>query len=97
MLELKVKFDNFLAQHINTYANKGKGHKSYLSKTTYEEFIHIIPSSLQGRICEIKKCKYYSVSLNSAVNSPHTHSNNALCLTTWTSRKCCENFFDMEG
>ena len=31
-LELVSKFDSFLAEHINSHANKGKGHTSYLSK-----------------------------------------------------------------
>lgn len=72
LLELIAKFDIFLAQHINTYANKGKGHTSYLSKTTCEEFINLIASSLLDHIIfEIKKCKYYSVSLDSTPDISH--------------------------
>lgn len=72
LLELIAKFDIFLAQHINTYANKGKGHTSYLSKTTGEEFIHLIASSILDHIiCEIKKFKYYSVSLDSTPDISH--------------------------
>lgn len=72
LLELIAKFDVFLAQHINTYANKGKGHTSYLSKTTCEEFIHLIASSISDHIiCEIKKCKYYSISLDSTPDISH--------------------------
>ena len=46
LLELIAQFDAFLAQHIQNHANKGKGHTSYLSKTTCEEFIHLIASSI---------------------------------------------------
>ena len=31
LLELLANFDSFLAKHINTHANKGWGHTSYLS------------------------------------------------------------------
>ncbi|XP_062924647.1 zinc finger MYM-type protein 1-like [Mobula hypostoma] len=64
--ELLAKFDPFLAEHINARANKGRGHKSYLSKTTCEEFISLIGSSILDHIIsEANKYKYYSVSLDS--------------------------------
>lgn len=72
ILELIAKFDAFMAQHIQSHANKGKGHTSYLSKTTCEEFIHLIASSILDQIiCEIKRCKYYSVSLDSTPDVSH--------------------------
>lgn len=72
LLELIAQFDAFMAQHIQSYANKGKGHTSYLSKTTCEEFIHLIASSILDQIiCEIKRCKYYSVSLDSTPDISH--------------------------
>ena len=40
MLELLAKFDPFLNEHIENFANKGKGHISYLSHHICDEFIH---------------------------------------------------------
>lgn len=51
---------------------KGKGHTSYLSKTTCEEFIQLIVSSILDQvICDIKRCKYYTVSLDSTPDISH--------------------------
>lgn len=48
------------------------GHTSYLLKTTCEEFIHLIASSILDHIIsEIKSCKYYSVSLDSTPDISH--------------------------
>lgn len=41
-LELLAKFDPFLAKHIETHGNKGRGHVSYLSSPICDEFILII-------------------------------------------------------
>lgn len=72
ILELLSKFDPFLAEHINSYANKGKGHTSYLSKTTCEEFIENLGTAVLDRIIsELKACKYYSVSLDSTPDVSH--------------------------
>ena len=72
ILELLSKFDPFLAEHINLYANKGKGHTSYLSKTTCEEFIENLGTAVLDRIIsELKACKYYSVSLDSTPDVSH--------------------------
>lgn len=65
LLELLAKFGPFPAEHINTHANKGRAHTSYLSKRTCEEFLDLIGSSILDHIiCKMKKYKYYSVSLN---------------------------------
>lgn len=57
---------SLLCRGINAHANQGRGHKSYLSKTTCEEFINLIGSSILDHIIgEVKKYKYYSVSLDS--------------------------------
>jgi hypothetical protein len=72
ILELLSKFDPFLAEHINSHANKGKGHTSYLSKTTCEEFIEILGTVILDRIIsELKSCKYYSVSVDSTPDVSH--------------------------
>lgn len=64
IFELLLKFDPFLSQHINLYANKGKGHTSYLSKTISNEFITLIAKKTRLVIVnEIKKAGYYSISV----------------------------------
>ena len=53
LLKLLAEFDPFMAEHIKNHANKGKRHLSYLSKTTCEEFISSIGSSVHDSIiCE---------------------------------------------
>ncbi|XP_065665417.1 zinc finger MYM-type protein 5-like [Hydra vulgaris] len=42
MLELLTQFDPVLKQHLDTFANKGKGNVNYLSKTIWEELIDIM-------------------------------------------------------
>ena len=55
-----------MAEHIKAHANKKKGHTSYLSKTLCEEFISLVGSSVHNSIiCELKNCKYYTISLDS--------------------------------
>ena len=71
-LELVSKFDPFLAEHINCHANKGKGHTSYLSKTTCEEFIDLMGTCVLDRIItEVKAHKFYSVSVDSTPDIAH--------------------------
>lgn len=41
-LELLSRYDTFLAEHIRKYANKGRGHTSYLSSTICEEIIRLM-------------------------------------------------------
>ena len=65
LLELLAKFDPFMAEHIKAHANKKKGHTSYLSKTICEEFISLVGSSVHNSIiCELKNCKYNTISLD---------------------------------
>lgn len=72
ILELLAKFDPFLEAHINKYANKGTGNVSYLSKTISEEFIQIMGAKMQSHIAdEIKKYKYYSISIDSTPDVSH--------------------------
>ena len=42
ILELSVKYDAFLAEHIQKRVNKGKGHVLYFSSTACEDFIDVI-------------------------------------------------------
>jgi len=72
-LELLAEYDPFLAEHIKTRANKGKGHVSYLSSAVCDEFINILGQEvLQEIISEIKNAKYYSVSVDSTPDISHT-------------------------
>ena len=50
--------------------NKGKGHVLYFSSTVCEEFIDVIATKvLDIIISEIKQAKYYSVSLDSTLDT----------------------------
>ncbi|CAH2301618.1 Hypothetical predicted protein [Pelobates cultripes] len=62
ILELLSEYDAFLAQHIQTKANKGKGCTSYLSANVCEELIQITGDKiLEVVINRIKMAKYYLV------------------------------------
>jgi len=45
-LEYLSKFDPFIAKHLNEKSNKGRGKKSYLSSTIYEECVLIMGNKL---------------------------------------------------
>jgi len=65
-LELLAKFDPFLAKHIETHGNKGRGHVSYLSSTICDEFILIMGNKVIKKIIdELKLSKYYSIIIDS--------------------------------
>ena len=66
ILELIAKFDPFLHAHINRHGNKGTGHPSYLSKTSFEEVIQLLAEKVLEEIMkEIKEAGYFSVSVDS--------------------------------
>ena len=46
LLSFLSKYDSFLANHIEKYANKGTGHASYRSSTIYEEFVQIMATKV---------------------------------------------------
>lgn len=72
-LELLAEYDPFLAEHIQKHGNKGRGHISYLSSTICDEFIELIGHQvLQQIINEIKKAKYYSISVDSTPDIAHS-------------------------
>ncbi|XP_068243599.1 uncharacterized protein [Palaemon carinicauda] len=72
ILELIAQYDDFLAQHIKTEANRGKGHTNYLSSTILEEVISIMGEQLLREIfSKVKKSKYYSMSLDSTPYAAH--------------------------
>ena len=72
ILELLAKFDPFLSEHLNNYANKGKGSTSYLSHTICDEFIEVLGTHIQQHIVrELKAAKYFSISLDSTPDLAH--------------------------
>ena len=71
-LELLSRYDTFLAEHIRKYANKGRGHTSYLSSTICEEIIRLMGQKvLSVIVTEIKAAKYYSISIDSTPDIMH--------------------------
>lgn len=45
-LALLIKFDPFLANHIDKYANKSCSNVSYLSSRTGDEFIYLLSKTV---------------------------------------------------
>lgn len=56
--ELLALNDAFLAKHLATYDNKGKGNTSYLSANICEEFIKLLSEKLETVIGKIKNIKH---------------------------------------
>jgi hypothetical protein len=72
-LELISEFDPFLAQHIATHGNKGKGSVSYLSSDICSEFIEIMSKEVLKQILnEIKQARYFSLIIDSTPDVSHT-------------------------
>jgi len=66
LIELLAEYDTLLASHIRKYANRGKGHVSYLSSTICEELVKLMGQKVQDTILkEAKEAKYFSVSIDS--------------------------------
>ena len=65
-LELIAEYDAFLSENIRKYANKGRGHTSYLSYTAGDEFVSIMDKRvLDEIITEIESAGHFSVSVDS--------------------------------
>jgi len=72
-IEMIAEFDVVLLEHIQKYGNHGKGHTSYLSFHTYEQFILLIAENVVSNIIEeINKTRYFSISIESTPNISHT-------------------------
>ena len=72
LIELLAEFDPFLSDHIARFGNPGKGNVSYLSFTTYEEFIKLMANKVSSQIInEVIESKYYSVILDSTPDISH--------------------------
>jgi hypothetical protein len=66
VIELLAEYDTLLNSHIAKYANRGKGHVSYLSSTVCEELVKLMGQKVLDTILkEAKKAKYFSVSIDS--------------------------------
>ncbi|XP_023247673.1 uncharacterized protein LOC111643719 [Copidosoma floridanum] len=66
ILELLSEYDTFLKEHISCHGNKGHGVTSYLSANICKEFIESMEKNvLKSIIEELKKSKYYSISVDS--------------------------------
>ncbi|XP_060845774.1 uncharacterized protein LOC132925391 [Rhopalosiphum padi] len=73
MMELPAEYDPLLSKHISKYGNPGKGNTSYLSFSTYEQFIKIMSEKVINTIVdEIKSSKYFSNSIDSTPDISHT-------------------------
>ncbi|XP_050065497.1 uncharacterized protein LOC126554459 [Aphis gossypii] len=73
MMELLAEYDPLLSEHISKYGNPGKGNTSYLSFSTYEQFIKIMSEKVINTIVdEIKTSKYFSISIDSTPDISHT-------------------------
>lgn len=67
-----AKFDNFLAEHLERYANKGRGSVSYLSHQICNEFLEVMKTKLvETFILEIKEAKYFSIIVDSTPDISH--------------------------
>lgn len=72
-LELVAEYDDFLKNHIETKGNPGSGKVSYLSKTICNEFIELMYKKISSVITdELKKSKYYSLSVDSTPDITHS-------------------------
>jgi len=73
MMELPAEYDPLLSKHISKYGNPGKGNTSYLSFSTYKQFIKIMSEKVINTIVdEIKSSKYFSNSIDSTPDISHT-------------------------
>ena len=70
-MELLSRYDPFLKEHIRTHGNKGQG-ITYLSTYICEEFIELVGKKVLFYIIQqLKKCKYFSISVNSTPDITH--------------------------
>lgn len=66
IMELISEYDPFLKNHLEMYGSKGKGHTSYISKTIFNDVIHLLKTDVTHFITnEIKVSKYYSIIMDS--------------------------------
>lgn len=62
-LEMIAHFYIFLANHLTKYGNSVKDHTSYISYSTYKQFILLLAKNVENVILqEIKDTWYFSMS-----------------------------------
>lgn len=67
-----AQFDDLLSEHLQRYANKGKGSVSYLSHQICNEFLELMKIKLlETFIQEIKEAKYFSIIVDSTPDISH--------------------------
>ena len=72
MLEVIAQYDDFLSNHLQEHANRGRGHINYLSHHVVVEIIQIMGDTiLKEMITRLKQSKYYSVSVDSTPDAAH--------------------------
>lgn len=72
ILELMSHYDPLLRSHFVNYANKGKGHVSYLSANVALEFVHLIANEVKKNIKgQIYRSKYYALVVDSTPDVAH--------------------------
>ena len=72
IVELLAKNDGLLANHVCNYANRRKGHVSYLSSSICGELLQLMRQKVQDTILkEAKEAKYFSVSIDSTSDESH--------------------------
>lgn len=72
-IELISEFDIVLSERIKKYGNPDKGHTSYLSFHTYEQFISLMAENVVNSIVqEVKRARYFSISIDSTPDISHT-------------------------
>lgn len=78
--EILAKYDEFFRGHLEADGNRGRGHTNYLSSTTCEEVVNTIGKQVFDKITSrIKKCKYFSISLDSTPDGGHPDQVSLVC------------------
>lgn len=71
-LELIGKFDPFMAEHLSSKGNPGKGCTNYLSSTSVTEFLQLMSEKvLQHILIEVRKAKYFGLIVDSSPDISH--------------------------
>lgn len=72
LLELIAQYDIVLQAHIEKFANKGKGHVSYLSANIADELIHLLAQNVRSTLlCQILESKYFALIIDSTPDVSH--------------------------
>ena len=72
VMQLISKFDPFLAEHIKSHGQKGRGTTSYLSSTICDEFVELMGEKTRQVIAaELIEAKYFSIIVDSTPDLCH--------------------------